>query len=142
MMTQKKMPNHFWNFSYTSAFFLHNFLPNSQCLHTLPHRQLYSWAPSITTLYPFGAKAIVHIPATQKCHKKELRGTACRLLKPLMTGGWPLWDLESDRMIQSASVIFPWFQPLGISVVDPQKGSLPHILNSMTLGQVPTKSGN
>ncbi|MBW0497978.1 hypothetical protein O181_037693 [Austropuccinia psidii MF-1] len=83
-----------------------NQLPNSQCLCLSPHQELFSQGPSITTLYPFGEEAIVHIPTSQKFHKLEQRVNACFLLKPLMTGGWLFWDPPSDRRLQSAAVFF------------------------------------
>ncbi|MBW0478740.1 hypothetical protein O181_018455 [Austropuccinia psidii MF-1] len=109
MILESRMPNHFWRFAYASVCFLHNQLPNSQCPKLSPHERLFSHPPSIGTLYPFGAKAIVHVPAVQQPHKLAPRGIACQPLKPLMTGGWLLWEPKRNKMIQSASVIFPRF---------------------------------
>ncbi|MBW0495745.1 hypothetical protein O181_035460 [Austropuccinia psidii MF-1] len=88
-------------------------------------------------LYPFGTEAVVHIPDSQKHHELAARGTTCHLLKPLMMGSWLLWDPESDKMVQSTSIIFPCFQSLGVSAVDHPRGSLSHILNPVALGKVP-----
>ncbi|MBW0488631.1 hypothetical protein O181_028346 [Austropuccinia psidii MF-1] len=55
-----------------------------------------------------------------------------------MTGGWLLWDQCTNKLIQSASIIFPKFQPYG-KLNTPAKGSLSHIMNAMTLGKVPTE---
>ncbi|MBW0467658.1 hypothetical protein O181_007373 [Austropuccinia psidii MF-1] len=54
-----------------------------------------------------------------------------------MSGSWLLWDPESDRLVQSASIVFLHFQSSGIKDADCQKGSLSHIVNAETLGQVP-----
>ncbi|MBW0527044.1 hypothetical protein O181_066759 [Austropuccinia psidii MF-1] len=56
MVTQSRMP----------ASFIHNQIPNSRCLKSFPHQELFGQAPSITTLYPHGADAIVHIPAVHQ----------------------------------------------------------------------------
>ncbi|MBW0536793.1 hypothetical protein O181_076508, partial [Austropuccinia psidii MF-1] len=72
-----------WQFTYSSAAFLHNRLPNSWCLNSSPHQELFGTAPSIATLYPFGADAIMHIPAVNQLHKLAPRGIKCKLLKPL-----------------------------------------------------------
>ncbi|MBW0545411.1 hypothetical protein O181_085126 [Austropuccinia psidii MF-1] len=55
-----------------------------------------------------------------------------------MTGGWLLWDQRTNKLIQLASVIFPKFQPYWQPNM-PAKGSLLHIMNTMTLGEVPTE---
>ncbi|MBW0527043.1 hypothetical protein O181_066758 [Austropuccinia psidii MF-1] len=55
-----------------------------------------------------------------------------------MMGSWLLWDQCTNKLIQSASVIFPKFQPYGQSHM-PAKGSLLHIMNAVTLGEVLTE---
>ncbi|MBW0517598.1 hypothetical protein O181_057313 [Austropuccinia psidii MF-1] len=138
MVTQSQMPTRFWKFAYASASFMHNRIPNSWCPKSSPHQVLFGPAPSITTLYPHGADTIVHIPAVHQQEKIALRAIECKLLKPLMTGGWLLWDPRANKMIQSASVIFPKFQSCGLPTMA-GKGSLSHIVSAMTLGKVPTE---
>ncbi|MBW0499426.1 hypothetical protein O181_039141 [Austropuccinia psidii MF-1] len=140
MTVQSGMPERFWQFAYSSAAFLHNRLPNSRCLNSLPHQELFGTAPSITTLYPFGADAIVHIPAVNQLHKLAPRGIKCKLLKPLMLGGWLLWEPSTNKMVQSASIIFPHFQPIANPSGRVSKGSLGHVVNAMVLGEVPTEN--
>ncbi|MBW0563556.1 hypothetical protein O181_103271 [Austropuccinia psidii MF-1] len=106
------MPDFFWCFAYASACFLHNQLPNSHCKDSSPHQQLFGQAPSIATLYPFGADAIIHIPTVQQNNKLSPRGVACRLLKPLMSG---------------------------VTGAGCEKGSLSHVANTEILRQVPTE---
>ncbi|MBW0481589.1 hypothetical protein O181_021304 [Austropuccinia psidii MF-1] len=113
MLTESGMPSRFWQFSYASACYLHNWLPNRWCPNSSPHQTLYGRPPSIATLYPFGERAIVHVPAVQQSHKLDARGIKCRLLKPLLASG--IWQPNQHR------------------------GSLRHILNAMTLSKVPTK---
>ncbi|MBW0539263.1 hypothetical protein O181_078978 [Austropuccinia psidii MF-1] len=55
-----------------------------------------------------------------------------------MSGGWLLWDQHTNKMVQSASVIFPQFQASGQEDT-PAKDSLTHIMNAMVLGKVPTE---
>ncbi|MBW0558439.1 hypothetical protein O181_098154 [Austropuccinia psidii MF-1] len=131
MILESQMPDHFSRFAYASVCFLHNQLPNSQCPKLSPHERLFGNPPSI------GTKSIVHVPAVQQPHKLAPRGSACRLLKPLMTGGWLLWEPKSDKMVQSASVIFPRFQSSGDPKTGNSKGSLSHIVNRAALGSVP-----
>ncbi|MBW0473016.1 hypothetical protein O181_012731 [Austropuccinia psidii MF-1] len=139
MMVQSGMPERFWQFAYSSAAFLHNCLPNSRCLNSLPHQELFGTAPSIATLYPFGADAIVHVLAVNQLHKLTPRGIECKLLKPLMSESWLLWEPSTNRMAQSARVIFPHFQPTANSSGPISKGSLGHVVNAMSLGEVPTE---
>ncbi|MBW0504804.1 hypothetical protein O181_044519 [Austropuccinia psidii MF-1] len=106
MLTKSSMPSRFWKFAYALACYLHNWCPNS-----LPHQVLYGRPPSIATLYPFGERAIIHVPAVQQSHKLDVRGIECQILKPLLaSGGWLLWDPENNQMIHSASAVFPHFQ--------------------------------
>ncbi|MBW0483195.1 hypothetical protein O181_022910 [Austropuccinia psidii MF-1] len=87
MLAQSGMPMRFWKFAYASACYLHNQLPNQQCPNSSPHQVLYSWPPSIATLYPFREVAVVHVPAVQKQQKLAARGIKCRLIKPLLASG-------------------------------------------------------
>ncbi|MBW0529719.1 hypothetical protein O181_069434 [Austropuccinia psidii MF-1] len=112
MILESQMPNCFWCFVYALVCFMHNRLPNLQFLKLSPYERLFGRPPTINTLYPFGADAIVHIPAVQQPHKLAPGGIACRLLKPLM--------METINITNS-------------------KGSLSHIVNRTSLGEVPKK---
>ncbi|MBW0557876.1 hypothetical protein O181_097591 [Austropuccinia psidii MF-1] len=133
MMTQSNMPTRFWHYTYTLACYIHNRLLNSCCANSSPYQELFGQALAITTIYPFGEKAIVHLPANHQLHKLAPRGVLCKLLKPLMTQRWLLWDSNSDKVIQSESVIFPQFQPEKVLTGRVEKVMLPHILNAMAL---------
>ncbi|MBW0552967.1 hypothetical protein O181_092682 [Austropuccinia psidii MF-1] len=109
MMVESQMPDCFWRFAYASACFLHNRLPNSQ----------------------------IH-PRTTSCLLSP-RGLPCCLLKPLLSGGWLLWDPVGDRQIQLASIVFPRFQSSNNRDASCVKGSISHIVNATTLVQVPTE---
>ncbi|MBW0518018.1 hypothetical protein O181_057733 [Austropuccinia psidii MF-1] len=106
MLSESGMPDRFWQFAYALACYLHNRLPNRQCPSSSPHQVLYGRSPSIATLYPFGEKDIVHIPAVRQPNKLAERGIECQLLKPLLTsGGWLLWDPASNWMIHLESAV-------------------------------------
>ncbi|MBW0510184.1 hypothetical protein O181_049899 [Austropuccinia psidii MF-1] len=139
MMTQSNMPTRFWHYVYALSFYMHNCIPNLRCANSSPYQELYGRAPSITTLYPFGAEAIVHLPFNQQEHKLAPRGVPCKLLKPLMTGGWLLWDCKANKLVKLESIIFPQFQPERVLAGQMKKGTLPHILNAMILGEVQTE---
>ncbi|MBW0505801.1 hypothetical protein O181_045516 [Austropuccinia psidii MF-1] len=139
MMTQSGMPTRFWHYTYTSACYIHNCIPNTCCANSSPYLELLGRAPAIATVYPFGAEAIVHLPANQQPHKLVPRGLLCKLLKPFMMGGWLLWDSHSNKLIQLASVIFPQFQQEKFLAGQVVKGAFPHILNAMALREVPTE---
>ncbi|MBW0545558.1 hypothetical protein O181_085273 [Austropuccinia psidii MF-1] len=84
MLTKSSMLDRFWQFAYASACYLHNSLPNQWCPDSSPHQVLYGRPHLIVTLYPFGERAIVHVPAVQQSHKLAARGIECQLLKPLL----------------------------------------------------------
>ncbi|MBW0486830.1 hypothetical protein O181_026545 [Austropuccinia psidii MF-1] len=86
MVVQSQMPTRFWQFAYASASYIHNRIPNSRCPKTSPHQELFGYAPSITTLYPHGADAVVHIPAVQQQGKLEPRAIDCKLLRLAVVG--------------------------------------------------------
>ncbi|MBW0498968.1 hypothetical protein O181_038683 [Austropuccinia psidii MF-1] len=97
------------------------------------HELLFGHPPSIGMLYPFGTNAIVHVPTVQQPHKLAPRGVSCHILKPL------LWEPMSDKMIQSTSIIFLRFQPLGAFSTNNLKRSFSHIVNGDNSGSVPTE---
>ncbi|MBW0520871.1 hypothetical protein O181_060586 [Austropuccinia psidii MF-1] len=130
MVVQSQMTSQFWQFAYASASYIHNQIPNSRCPKTSPHQELFGHAPSIATLYAHGADAVVHIPSVQQRGKLEPRAIDCKLLRPLLSGSWLLWDQRTNKMIQSTSVIFPQFQP-SRQADTPAKGSLLHIMNAI-----------
>ncbi|MBW0484405.1 hypothetical protein O181_024120 [Austropuccinia psidii MF-1] len=91
-------------------------------------------------LYPFGVDAIVHIPDVNQQHKLTSRGIKCKLLKPLMTGGWLLWETSTNTMVQLENVVFPQFQSSRATARPVAKGFMAHVVNTMSLGKVPTES--
>ncbi|MBW0478213.1 hypothetical protein O181_017928 [Austropuccinia psidii MF-1] len=139
MLTQSGIPTRFWQFSYASACFIHNRIPNSRCLNSSPYQELHGQPPSILVVYPFGVETLVHIQAVHQRHKLDSREIECKLVKPLLSGGWLLWEPSTNKMVQSASVIFPQFQPANTAQESSNKGSLRHIVSTVLLGEVPTE---
>ncbi|MBW0486950.1 hypothetical protein O181_026665 [Austropuccinia psidii MF-1] len=88
-------------------------------------------------IYPFGARALVHIPHSQQNSKLHPRAMECYLLNFLPgSAGWLLWDFKGKQTIQSNSVTFLDFNHPPQNT--PDKGNLQHILN-VALGEFPTK---
>ncbi|MBW0481815.1 hypothetical protein O181_021530 [Austropuccinia psidii MF-1] len=54
-----------------------------------------------------------------------------------MSGHWLLWEPSTNKMVQSASIIFPQFQSSTKSSKPAAKGFLEHVVNTMSLGEVP-----
>ncbi|MBW0481154.1 hypothetical protein O181_020869 [Austropuccinia psidii MF-1] len=125
MLVQGNMPACFWQYAYANACFIHNCLPNSHCPESSRYEELYDRCPSVAAIYPFGAEAIVHVPAPQQSRKLHLRGATCKLLCPIDgSGGWLLWDTAKNCLIQLVSIVFPAFQRDDIPAMVEHKGSL------------------
>ncbi|MBW0499661.1 hypothetical protein O181_039376 [Austropuccinia psidii MF-1] len=74
MLSESGMPDRFWQFAYALACYLHNCLLNRWCPNSSPHQVLYGRPPLIATLYPFGERAIMHVPAVHQPNKLAERG--------------------------------------------------------------------
>lgn len=84
-------------------------------------------------LYPFGARAIVHIPKEKRESKLDERGQLCRLLAyPAAGAGWLFWSTAEHRVIHSTLAVFPDFQNLPVKT-EPDKASIDFLLNQLTL---------
>ncbi|MBW0535677.1 hypothetical protein O181_075392 [Austropuccinia psidii MF-1] len=136
MLLESKLPNCFWCHAYLMAAFIHNQIPNSRTGDKSPFECLFNCAPALKMIYPFGAKALVHIPHSQQNSKLHPHALECYLFNVLPgSAGWLLWDIAKKQTIQSNSVVFPDFNhPLQNT---PSKGQLQHILNA-ALGKFPT----
>ncbi|MBW0487016.1 hypothetical protein O181_026731 [Austropuccinia psidii MF-1] len=69
----------------------------------------------------------------------KMGGSTVQTTEAAYDGGWLLWDLHANKLIQLASVIFPQFQPEKGLAGQEEKGALPHILDAMALGEVRTE---
>ena len=79
MLHAAKLPKIYWSYVYLTAAYLHNRLPNKRVL-TLPLEVLYKIPASPSTLYLFGAQAIVTIPKEVRRDKLDEQGIECDLL--------------------------------------------------------------
>ncbi|MBW0493411.1 hypothetical protein O181_033126 [Austropuccinia psidii MF-1] len=137
MLLESKLPNIFWQYAYLMAAFIHNQILNSRTCDRSPFECLFNCAPALKIIYPFGAKALVHIPHSQKNSKLHPCALECDLLNILIgSSDWLLWDIEGKQTIQYNSVVLPDFNhPLQITS---EKGNLQYILNA-ELGEFPTE---
>jgi hypothetical protein len=121
----------FWGYAYLTASYIYNRIPNSK-VKTCPLQKLYGVEPNPNKLYPFGAKAIVQIPAERRTKLNE-RAQHGRLIGyPEAGGGWLIYSSRKRRIIHSTSVVFPEYQHLPVKK-NTKKGDLDFILNQITL---------
>ncbi|MBW0475161.1 hypothetical protein O181_014876 [Austropuccinia psidii MF-1] len=97
--------------------------------------QLFDIQPDPTQLFPFGARAIVHVPQ-EKRTKLDARATECILLTYLKSGkGWTFLNVPSFRIFTLTSAIFPDYQHLPIATPT-KKGAVAFILNHLRLSEI------
>lgn len=114
MLNESGMEPKFPSFSYQLAAYIINQLPNLRTGNKSPLELLSGTAPNPAFLYPFGAKAIVHIPAERR-GKLDERGQRCRLLGFPPDGvGWLFGSEKEQRVVDSTLAIFPFFQSLPV----------------------------
>ncbi|MBW0496091.1 hypothetical protein O181_035806 [Austropuccinia psidii MF-1] len=63
MLHSRSLPEKFWPYAYQVATYLHNRLPNKCNKDSTPLEAMFNVQPSSSTLYQFGTKAIIQIPA-------------------------------------------------------------------------------
>jgi hypothetical protein len=63
MLKQSGLPRTLWTFAYKCAVFIHNRLPNSRTNGRTPLELWAGCPPQTANIYPFGARAYVHIPS-------------------------------------------------------------------------------
>ncbi|PLW35803.1 hypothetical protein PCASD_15704 [Puccinia coronata f. sp. avenae] len=113
MLHESKLPKIYWSYAYMTAAYIHNRIPNSR-VSTSPLECLFGIKPSPNELYPFGARAIVHVPKDYR-DKLDERGNECFLLGfPKAGSGWMFYSPKYKRMIQSTSAVFPEYQSLSV----------------------------
>jgi hypothetical protein len=114
MLHSSELPSYWWSYAYSTASHLYNRMPNSKTGDKTPLELLYKVKPKAETLFPFGAKAIIHIPKERRT-KLDERGQDAQLLGyPESGAGWMFWVPNEKRMIHSALVTFPEFQRLPV----------------------------
>jgi hypothetical protein len=139
MLHGAKMPKIYWSYAYLKAAYIHNRIPNSR-VDTSPLKKLFGIAPSPLTLYPFRARAFVHIPKEQQS-KLDERSLECRLLGfPIAGSGWLFWSIEQRRLIHLTSATFPDFLSLEVKK-ETKKSDIDFIVSQikLVLGEEPTE---
>ncbi|MBW0534040.1 hypothetical protein O181_073755, partial [Austropuccinia psidii MF-1] len=137
MLNTSNLPSSFWSYAYSCATNIHNRLPDTRTAPMTPMEQLLGIQSDPAQIYPFGARAIVHVPS-EKRDKLEERGRECVLLTLPKSGhGWIFYDPRTKHIFQSSSAIFVDYQYLPVPVAKKKIG-LPFILNHLKLGEVPT----
>jgi hypothetical protein len=139
MLHDAAMPKYYWSYAYLTAAYIHNRIPNSR-VDNSPLEKLFGIVASPLTLYPFGARAIVHIPEDNR-KKLDERGIECKLLGfPLAGSGWLFYSSKKKHMIQSSSAVFTDFQSLEVKK-ETKKSDLSFIVSQikLVLGEEPTE---
>jgi hypothetical protein len=131
MLHESRMPRMFWGYAYQTAGYIYNRIPNSK-VKTCPLQKLYGIEPDPNSLYPFGAEAIVQIPAERRTKLDEHAEHGRLTGYPEAGHGWLVYSSRERRIIHSTSVIFPEFQHLLVKKKK-KKGDLDFILNQITL---------
>jgi hypothetical protein len=114
MLHDSKLLKIYWSYAYCTAAYIHNWIPNSQ-VKTLPLEALFKIRPSPNELYPFGARAIVHVPKDIRSDKIEERGIECLTLGyPKAGSGWLFYSPTQKRMIHMSDAVFTKYQELTV----------------------------
>ncbi|MBW0517292.1 hypothetical protein O181_057007 [Austropuccinia psidii MF-1] len=79
MLRASGLPTTFCSYAYKGAAYIHNRSPNSRTGDQTPLGLWCRRQPQPFRIYPFGAKAVVHIPL-EKCGKLDDRGRICHLI--------------------------------------------------------------
>jgi hypothetical protein len=74
MLHLSELPSYWWSYAYSNASHLHNRIPNSKTGDKTPLKLLFKVKPKPETLFPFGAKGILHVPKERCSLKLEERG--------------------------------------------------------------------
>ncbi|MBW0537395.1 hypothetical protein O181_077110 [Austropuccinia psidii MF-1] len=79
MLRASGLPTSFWSYAYKCAAYINNRIPNSQTGNKTPMELWCGRKPQPFRIYPFGARAVVHIPL-EKRGKLDDRGRICQLV--------------------------------------------------------------
>ncbi|MBW0489197.1 hypothetical protein O181_028912 [Austropuccinia psidii MF-1] len=137
MLNASGLPSTFWSYTYSCATHVQNCLPNKRVAPLTSMEHLFGTEPCPSQLYPFGARAFVHV-LSEKRVKLDPRATEGVLLTFTKSGkGWIFLNIPSKRIFNSTSAMFPDYQHLPV-ITSNSKGDVSFILNSLQLGEVPT----
>ncbi|MBW0476544.1 hypothetical protein O181_016259 [Austropuccinia psidii MF-1] len=141
MLHSSNLPEKFWPYAYQVATYLHNRLPNKRTKDSTPLEAMFNIQPSASTLYQFGTKAIIQIPAPTTPKLEPRAVNAILIGYPPSGRGWIFYIPSSRLIVHSTHAVFPETHeaPL-IKNEHSDKMKIDNLINSisMTLGQVPT----
>jgi hypothetical protein len=119
MLHNSKLPKIYWSYAYLTAAYIHNRIPNLR-VETSPLEKLYGIKPSPNELYPFGSRAIVHVPKDIRTDKIEERGVECLMLGyPKAGSGWLFYVPSQKRIVHTLDAVFPEYQALTVKEARP-----------------------
>ncbi|PLW23871.1 hypothetical protein PCASD_14694 [Puccinia coronata f. sp. avenae] len=119
MLHDSKLPKIYWSYAYLTAAYIHNRIPNSR-VETSPFEKLYGIKPSPNELYPFGSRAIVHVPKDIRTDKIEERGVECLMLGyPKAGSGWLFYVPSQKRIVHTSDAVFPEYPALTVKEARP-----------------------
>ncbi|MBW0506938.1 hypothetical protein O181_046653 [Austropuccinia psidii MF-1] len=96
----------FWSYAYKCAAYIHNRIPNSRTGEMTPLELWCGRRPQPKRIFPFRAKAIIHIPIEQR-GKLDDRSKLCQLIGfQDNSRGYFFWDDNSKKVINSNHVKF------------------------------------
>jgi hypothetical protein len=122
MLHGSKLPKIYWSFAYKTAAYIHNCIPNSR-VNSLPLEMLFGIKPSPNELYPFSARAILHVHKKLR-DKLDGRVTECIVLGyPAAGSSWLFYSPKLRHIVHSTSAVFPEYQEL--KVAEARKDSAP-----------------
>ncbi|MBW0477778.1 hypothetical protein O181_017493 [Austropuccinia psidii MF-1] len=141
MLHASGLPEKFWSYAYQVATYIHNRLPNKRTGDSTPLELFFDRKPSPTTLYQFGTKAIIQLPAATHSKLAQRAFDGVFISYPLSERGWIFYIPSNRSVVHSAHAVFPdtHLAPLTKSTSH-NKMSIDNILNniSLQLGKVPT----
>ncbi|PLW56744.1 hypothetical protein PCANC_01718 [Puccinia coronata f. sp. avenae] len=119
MLHDSKLPKIYWSYAYLTAAYIHNCIPKSR-VNTLPLKVLYGIKPSPNKLYPFGSRAICHVPKDIQSDKIKERVVECLMLGyPKAGSGWLFYVPSQKQIVHTSDTKFPEFQALEVKEARP-----------------------
>ncbi|MBW0531791.1 hypothetical protein O181_071506 [Austropuccinia psidii MF-1] len=101
MLRSSGLPTTFWSYAYKCAADIHNRIPNTRTGNLTPLEIWCGRKPQVKRIYPFGAKAIFHIPNKRR-GKLDNRGRLCSLVGfQDDSRGYFFWDDDLKQIITS-----------------------------------------
>lgn len=136
MLIHSRLPKNLWSFAYRCACWIANRIPNSRVPNSTPLQLWSGHNPNPDFLFPFGAKASVHIPQSLR-RKLDSQAWIGHLVGYQDDGrGWIFYNPITQKLQASDCATFLDFK--GYPLLNESDCSVT-IRQALTLGQVPTK---